>query len=223
MRHLTRTNEEKRQLASEICDYLNEIREADPDALQRLVGTYVRCNDRLMYHSTTQVDASSGKPMVGLLGIINGLIGVDESQWGYVAAIFDDADGHLEGFRVRDGSIKVVSTPKAECLVGLEVVHNACVKPMQSGVPVVNSVPAWVSLHHEGVEITRRAKCELWWGGVTAVTLRPSVPIDADTVALYAHDNSGTEYKTFKFKVVRSGPDHIISVEIPLDIPHVGP
>ena len=86
--HINRTHKEKVQLALEVCAYLNELLEADQLTLHRLVETRFRCNSKLLEHPTAQVDASNGTPMIGLLGIVNGLIGVDDNQWGYVSALY---------------------------------------------------------------------------------------------------------------------------------------
>lgn len=86
--HLTRTHKQKVQLAMEVCAYLNELVEADPQTMYRMVETRFRCNEALTDHPTAQVDVSSGTASIGLLGIINGLIGADADQWGYMAALY---------------------------------------------------------------------------------------------------------------------------------------
>jgi len=95
--HLTRTHKEKVQLAMEVCAYLNELLEADQLTLHRMVEARFRCNRKLLEHPTAQVDASRGTPVVGLLGIINGLIGVDDNRWGYVTALYG-SNHELEKF-----------------------------------------------------------------------------------------------------------------------------
>lgn len=100
MRHLTRTHEEKCQLAAEICDYLNELVDLDRHCMNALTTDHVRCNEALSDHPTVQVQPANSGFEVGMLGIINGLIGVDDKQWGYIVAVFDD-DGGLVRFATR--------------------------------------------------------------------------------------------------------------------------
>ena len=88
MRHLTRTEDEKRQLAQEVVDYLNEVLALDPEALYGLIENRVPCNEALTNHATTQV--SNGR--VGLLGILNGLVGVRSDAWGYITAVYADEE-----------------------------------------------------------------------------------------------------------------------------------
>jgi len=97
---------------------LNEILMLDKKAIESLISNRVECNEALADHPTVQVGAimnktsSCGKSEymgseitgynVGLLGIINGLFGVDENKCGYIAARYND-DGNLicfERFKV---------------------------------------------------------------------------------------------------------------------------
>lgn len=94
--HLNRPEVAKKALAADICDYLNELLEADSPAVRSLFDTHVPCNCALEMHPTAQV----GPDGVGFLGVINGLIGVDSSQWGYIEGIYDD-DGVLQRFSAR--------------------------------------------------------------------------------------------------------------------------
>ena len=69
---------------------LNEMVEADREAVQLLIETRVPCNDALADHPTVQVHSEHGRHSVGLLGVINGLLGADTDGWGFVCASFDD-------------------------------------------------------------------------------------------------------------------------------------
>lgn len=97
MRHRTRTEEEKQQLARDMCEYLNDLVATDHDAIHRLVEDRQPCNQAMLQHPTAQVTPGE-PPMLGLLGILNGFIGIDADGWGYVAASFDDTTGKLTGF-----------------------------------------------------------------------------------------------------------------------------
>jgi hypothetical protein len=68
-------------------DLLNEALALDPVAISALVSNRVPCNENLANHDSIQ---ASGHPFsVGLLGIINGLFGVDERGWGAIAAVVE--------------------------------------------------------------------------------------------------------------------------------------
>jgi hypothetical protein len=92
--HYNRTEAEKIELAESVIVYMNEIMDKDRKAVHTLVELRVPCNDALADHPTVQVTGN----VVGLLGILNGLIGIKEDGMGYVAARF--LDGHLLGFEL---------------------------------------------------------------------------------------------------------------------------
>ena len=82
--------------------YLNELVKLDPKAMHALVETRHSCNQALADHPTAQVATSNGGlASVGLLGILNGLFGVDEDGWGPITANFDD-QGILTSFTRTD-------------------------------------------------------------------------------------------------------------------------
>ena len=84
---------------------LNQVNELDPTVLPELIDYRVSCNKALADHPTVRVGKwSEKKPFglvgedkgyeVGLLGILNGLFGVKENGYGYIAARYaDDPDG----------------------------------------------------------------------------------------------------------------------------------
>lgn len=64
---------------------LNEALEADPVAINALFNCSVTCNSKLANHPTIQVGKEGDSVWyVRLLGIINGLFGVDVEQWGFI-------------------------------------------------------------------------------------------------------------------------------------------
>jgi len=82
-----------------IIERLNSMAEADSDAVMRLIETRVTCNDELAEHPTCQVGQDeSGECTVGLLGILNGILGKDSKGWGYLCAELDD-NGKLIRFK----------------------------------------------------------------------------------------------------------------------------
>lgn len=79
---------------------LTDIAETDPVAMGKLLEARVTCNDALADHPTVQVgqrNPDNDDYTVGILGILNGLFGCDEDQWGYIAAIVDE-NGRCTGF-----------------------------------------------------------------------------------------------------------------------------
>lgn len=88
-------------LADQFILVLNELVGVDRKALETLIEFRVPCDEFLADHPTVQVSVSgegeAKSCQVGLLGILNGLVGVQEDGWGYITAVFDD--GHrLEKF-----------------------------------------------------------------------------------------------------------------------------
>lgn len=83
---------------------LNEALAADPEAVNRLFNHRVRVNGALTLHPTIQVVSLSVKDArpedtgearvntLGVLGLINGLFGVDVDGWGYIVSVHDDND-----------------------------------------------------------------------------------------------------------------------------------
>lgn len=74
-------------------EVLNRIHKADPSVMQSLIFHRVPCNQLVADDPTVQVGHSehlSEGWEVGILGIINGLFGVDENKWGHIYANFDD-------------------------------------------------------------------------------------------------------------------------------------
>lgn len=85
----------------EAISVLNEIVRLDPTVLTELFSYRVPCNKALADHETVQVGAREGywpdwlqRPYeVGLLGIINGIFGIDERGWGHIYAMIEEHDG----------------------------------------------------------------------------------------------------------------------------------
>src|ERR1035437_1269272 len=71
----------------EVISFLNEALKTDPVAIVGLINTRVPCNAEMEAHPTIQVGRHSGAMTVGLLGILNGLFGIDERGYGPFGAI----------------------------------------------------------------------------------------------------------------------------------------
>ncbi len=88
---------------SVVVEYLNGLIEADGDAMKNLVSHRVPTNEKMMAHPTVVVmtendaDGKPVNPVVGFLGVLNGLIGMGETSWPYIAAELDE-DGNLHRF-----------------------------------------------------------------------------------------------------------------------------
>lgn len=73
----------------EVIELLNDATKRDPEAIARLINIRTLCNESLSNHPTIQVSDEHGRDAVGLLGIINGIFGIDDKGWGGIAALFD--------------------------------------------------------------------------------------------------------------------------------------
>lgn len=75
----------------DIIALLNEASMVDRAAIRALVEHRVPCNCGLADHPTIEVGCTEdGDPRVGMIGIINGLFGVDEDAYGPVLANIPD-------------------------------------------------------------------------------------------------------------------------------------
>jgi hypothetical protein len=82
----------------EMIAYLNELHSIDPDAVQSLIESRVPCNQEMAEHESCQVSGAADDFRVGLLGVLNGAFGVDESGRGPIAANYSDRSGEFLGF-----------------------------------------------------------------------------------------------------------------------------
>lgn len=82
--------------ANDAIKILNEIHRIDPNVMPQLISYRIVCNDNLAKHPTVQVNTSKE---VGLLGILNGMFGVKDNDYGYIAAEFT-TEGKLMGFKL---------------------------------------------------------------------------------------------------------------------------
>jgi len=78
---------------------LNGALEKDPVAISELfLKARVRCNEALADHPTIQVRSIQVGLMtecsLGVLGLINGLFGVDERGWGPITMVVTDESPH---------------------------------------------------------------------------------------------------------------------------------
>jgi len=70
----------------EVVDLLNNALELDWEAIKVLLSYRVPCNEELQEHPTIQI---RGDNSVSVLGILNGIFGVDENGRGCIAAVYN--------------------------------------------------------------------------------------------------------------------------------------
>lgn len=84
-----------------VVDFLNGLLAADRRAIQELISTKVKCNEKLAFHPTVQVIITGpDKYETGILGVLNGLFGIDEKGESYIMAVFSE-NNVLKEFRLR--------------------------------------------------------------------------------------------------------------------------
>ena len=87
----------KEVFADAAIEVLNRALKADPEAVQALIEYRHPCNNDMAHDPTIQCEEPiSNTYRVGVLGLINGIIGVNERNWGLVCAVFED--GKIEKF-----------------------------------------------------------------------------------------------------------------------------
>lgn len=80
---------------------LNRAVQKDREAVQALIQNRVPCNVALAEDSTIQVGDRNGQYSVGLLGIVNGIFGADENQFGYIWARFTETGDLIQFERAK--------------------------------------------------------------------------------------------------------------------------
>jgi hypothetical protein len=79
----------------EAIGYLNSLVECDREVIGLLAETRLPCNEALVNHPTAQTvpadlaNQDTGS-VIGLLGILNGMFGIDEHGWGAIAAVYEN-------------------------------------------------------------------------------------------------------------------------------------
>jgi len=139
--------------------YLNELLDIDKDALSRLITEKrSRCNKALADHSTVIAsDEGGGVFTVGLMGILNGLFGINEFGRGVLAARFKSERGDLVGFLRRDGAASVLGEQIDELTrrhLAMELAISAMVsnETTQAAIETLQKVAAEVWIRKQGLE-----------------------------------------------------------------------
>lgn len=86
--------------SQEVVEFFNSLIVIDPGAIQTLINTRVQCNEAMTNHPTVQVVIVPRSIIhsVGMLGILNGMFGINENGWGCITVIFDDETGVIKKF-----------------------------------------------------------------------------------------------------------------------------
>ena len=74
-------------------EVLNEAINSDQEAILSFFSHRVECNKKLADHKSVQVRQTGKQKFkynIGVLGLINGLFGVNEIGSGHIAMVFDD-------------------------------------------------------------------------------------------------------------------------------------
>lgn len=92
------------KLADLVIERLNDIAKTDPAAITAMIKVRISCNEAMANHPTAQVIGTDSGGMIGLLGVVNGIVGVipDGTNRGYIASYMDD-DGNFVRFERTDG------------------------------------------------------------------------------------------------------------------------
>jgi hypothetical protein len=80
--------------------YLNELIALDKTAISFILSARFECNIALADHTTVQATSHYGGSYVGVMGIINGLFGVDNRSYGLIRYVM--RDGELIRFERND-------------------------------------------------------------------------------------------------------------------------
>lgn len=73
----------------DVIELLNDAFAKDPEAMNQLAQARVVCNDALADHSTIQVGQFGGEYKVGIIGILNGIFGINDRGWGVISGDFE--------------------------------------------------------------------------------------------------------------------------------------
>lgn len=73
-------------------EYLNGLIELDKTAISFILSARFECNIALADHPTVQATSHYGGSFVGVMGIINGLFGVDNRSYGLIRYVMQDGE-----------------------------------------------------------------------------------------------------------------------------------
>lgn len=76
----------------DVVAFFNEMLELDSGVTNSLINNRTKCNDKFTDHPTIQVQqrVEDPSPKVGILGIINGIFGINEHGFGPICCEVDE-------------------------------------------------------------------------------------------------------------------------------------
>ena len=88
--------------AKTVVKLLNSLATADPAAAHKLAEFRTPCFATVVEHPTiTTGSDGNGLPVVGLLGVLNGIVALDPAAKGMrLAGVYDDTTEKLTGFKL---------------------------------------------------------------------------------------------------------------------------
>jgi len=83
------------ELAQKIINILNELLELDRPAVGALIANRVPCNQDFANHPNVLVWPQNNGFHIGILGLLNGICGLEIDNNGLIEAVFEEKDGEL--------------------------------------------------------------------------------------------------------------------------------
>jgi hypothetical protein len=88
---------------ADVVTYLNSLVEADPLAIRAMLCIRIPCNEELADHPTAQIDGEWPQGYtVGVMGIINGIFGIDDDGCGKISYTMNKDGSNLRFIRTHD-------------------------------------------------------------------------------------------------------------------------
>ena len=74
----------------EVIDFLNDALHTDSKAVTELFFDRKKCNAGMANHKTIQCGMIRGESYVGVLGLLNGMFGIDENGYGTIMMMIEE-------------------------------------------------------------------------------------------------------------------------------------
>lgn len=76
----------------EMVTFLNEFLSLDPQATSEFLNRRILVNDLVVNHPTIQCRVKDNQGSINLIGLLNGLFGIDEKGYGALCYVIEEAD-----------------------------------------------------------------------------------------------------------------------------------
>jgi hypothetical protein len=80
----------------EVVRLLNDLLKDDPECITNLINNKIECNKTIAEHETVQVSLKDGIYRLGIVGLLNGIFGINDNGFGCIASYWED--GKLKKF-----------------------------------------------------------------------------------------------------------------------------